>query len=167
MKNEHKITKELMMSWAREFYLVRTLDIILAILWSIVGFCGLIILVANSLVGGDALDWLLAFLFLFLSVYKLFFGRFVYIAKRYKMFAKTYGVNEWLRTIEFLEDEIVVTDHTTVNKLLYRNIKKVIEKGNVVLILFNDNIAFRLYKDAFVEGSWEECKTLLNPYVNK
>ena len=44
----------------------------------------------------------------------------------------------------------------------YHNIKKVIEKGNVVLILFNDNIAFRLYKDAFIDGSWEECKELLN-----
>ena len=162
MKNEHKITKELMMSWAKEFYLVRVRDIILAILWSIVALCGLILLLSSYLVGGDALNWLLAFLFLFLATYKLFFGRFVYTAKRYKMFARTYGVGEWLRTIEFLEDEIVVTDHTTVNKLQYHNIKKVIEKGNVVLILFNDNIAFRLYKDAFIDGSWEECKKLLN-----
>jgi hypothetical protein len=162
MRNEHKITKELMMSWAKDFYLVRASDIILAILWSIVAFCGLTLLATNIIVGGDVLNWLLAFLFLFLSVYKLFFGRFVYISKRYKMFAKTYGVDEWLRTIEFLEDEIVLTDHTTINKLQYYNIKKVIEKGNVILILLNDNIAFRLYKDAFVEGSWEECKKLLN-----
>lgn len=162
MRNEHKITKELMMSWAKDFYLVRASDIILAILWSIVAFCGLTLLATNIIVGGDALNWLLAFLFLFLSVYKLFFGRFVYISKRYKMFAKTYGVDEWLRTIEFTENEIVLTDHTTINKLQYCNIKKVIEKGNVILILLNDNIAFRLYKDAFVEGSWEECKKLLN-----
>ena len=151
-----------MMSWAKDFYLVRASDIILAILWSIVAFCGLTLLATNIIVGGDALNWLLAFLFLFLSVYKLFFGRFVYISKRYKMFAKTYGVDEWLRTIEFTENEIVLTDHTTINKLQYCNIKKVIEKGNVILILLNDNIAFRLYKDAFVEGSWEECKKLLN-----
>ena len=162
MRNEHKITKELMMSWAKDFYLVRASDIILAILWSIVAFCGLTLLATSIIVGGDALNWLLAFLFLFLSVYKLFFGRFVYISKRYKMFAKTYGVDEWLRTIEFTENEIVLTDHTTINKLQYCNIKKVIEKGNVILILLNDNIAFRLYKDAFVEGSWEECKKLLN-----
>ena len=151
-----------MMSWAKDFYLVRASDIILAILWSIVAFCGLTLLATNIIVGGDVLNWLLAFLFLFLSVYKLFFGRFVYISKRYKMFSKTYGVDEWLRTIEFTENEIVLTDHTTINKLQYCNIKKVIEKGNVILILLNDNIAFRLYKDAFVEGSWEECKKLLN-----
>lgn len=79
MKNEHKITKMLMMSWAREFCLVRASDIILAILWSIVGFCGLILLLTNTIVGGDMLDWLLAFLFLFLSAYKLFSeGLFTY-----------------------------------------------------------------------------------------
>ena len=162
MKNEHKITKELMMSWAKEYFLFRARDIILAILWSIVGLCGFIPLMALILLGGDLIDWILSIVLIILATYKLFIGRFVYISKRYKMFAKTYGVNEWLRTIEFLEDEIVLTDHTTVNKLQYHNIKKVIEKGNVVLILFNDNIAFRLYKDAFVEGTWEECKELLN-----
>ena len=162
MKNEHKITKELMMSWAKEYFLFRARDIILAILWSIVGLCGFIPLMALVLVGGDLIDWILSIVLIILAAYKLFIGRFVYISKRYKMFAKTYGVDEWLRTIDFLEDEIVLTDHTTVNKLQYHNIKKVIEKGNVVLILMNDNIAFRLYKDAFVEGSWEECKELLN-----
>ena len=162
MKNEHKITKELMMSWAKEYFLFRARDIILAILWSIVGLCGFIPLMALVLVGGDLIDWILSIVLIILATYKLFIGRFVYISKRYKMFAKTYGVDEWLRTIDFLEDEIVLTDHTTVNKLQYHNIKKVIEKGNVVLILMNDNIAFRLYKDAFVEGSWEECKEFLN-----
>lgn len=162
MKNEHKITKELMMSWAKEYYLFRSRDIILAILWSIVGLCGLIPLIALASVGGEATDWILSILLIVLATYKLFIGRFVYMSKRYKMFSKTYGVDEWLRTIEFMEDEIVLTDHTTVNKLQYHNIKKVIEKGNVVLILFNDNIAFRLYKDAFIDGSWEECKELLN-----
>ena len=162
MKNEHKITKGLMMSWAKEFYLVGARNIILTILWSIVAICGLTLVTIFSLFGGDSVDWIFAFLFLFLSIYKLFLGRFVYTAKRYKIFAKTYGVDEWLRTIEFLEDEIVLTDHTTVNKLQYCNIKKVIEKGNVVSVVMNDNIAFRLYKDAFVEGSWEECKELLN-----
>ena len=162
MRSEHKITKELMMSWAKEYYLFRTRDIILAILWSIVGLCGLIPLIALALVGGEATDWILSILLIVLATYKLFIGRFVYISKRYKMFAKTYGVDEWLRTIEFLEDEIVLTDHTTINKLQYCNIKKVIEKGNVILILLNDNMALRLYKDAFVEGSWEECKKLLN-----
>ena len=162
MKNIHKITKELMISWAKEYYLFRTRDIILAILWSIVGLCGLIPMIALVFVGGKPADWILSIVLILLAAYKLLIGRFVYMSKRYKMFARTYGVDEWLRTIEFTEDEIVLTDHTTVNKLKYRNIKAIKEKGNVALIVFNDNIAVRLYKDAFVDTSWEECKELLN-----
>ena len=67
-----------------------------------------------------------------------------------------------MRTTEFLEDEIVLTDHTSVSKLKYSNIKKIKEKNNIVIIFMNDNMALRLYKDAFVEGSWEECKEFLN-----
>ncbi len=167
MKNEHKITKELMMSWAKDYYLVRKRDIILFVLWSIVGICGLLLLMPLIMFGGEPTDWVLAILFIFFAIYKLFIGRFFYMSKRYKMFARTYGVDEWLRTIEFLDDEIVLTDHTTVNRLKYRNVKKVIEKKSVALILFNDDIAVRLYKDAFVEGSWEECKELLNSYISK
>ena len=67
-----------------------------------------------------------------------------------------------MRTTEFLEDEIVLTDHTSVSKLKYSNIKKIKEKNNIVMIFMNDNMAWRLYKDAFVEGSWEECKNIIN-----
>ena len=151
-----------MMSWAKEYHLHGTANIILFALWCIVGLIGLGLITLYFFIGGDWLDWYLSVLFLFLSIFKLFFSRFAVWAKRYKLYSATYGVTEWMRTTEFLEDEIVLADHTTVNKLQYHNIKKVIEKENVVLILFNDNIAFRLYKDAFVEGSWEECKKLLN-----
>ena len=34
------------------------------------------------------------------------------------------------------------------------------------MIYLNDNYAIRLYKDAFVEGSWEECKALLTEKCN-
>ena len=36
------------------------------------------------------------------------------------------------------------------------------EKNNGVIIFLNHNTAIRLYKDAFVEGSWEECKEKIN-----
>ena len=78
--------------------------------------------------------------------------------KRYKLFCTTYGVTEWMRTTEFLDDEIVLTDHTSISKFRYSNIQTIKEKNNVVMIFMNNNMALRLYKDAFVEGSWKECK---------
>jgi len=101
-------------------------------------------------------------LFTVLAVFKLFFARFFFWSKRYKLYSTTYGVSEWIRTTEFLDDEIIITDHTSVSKLKYSNIKTIKEKNNVVIIFMNNNMAIRLYKDAFVEGSWEKCKEKIN-----
>ena len=162
MKNQYKVTKDLMKTWAKEYHLQGATNIILFVFWCVVGLFGLGMIILLSLVGGDWKNWYLAILFLFLSVFKLFFSRFVVMSNRYKLFSTTYGVSEWIRTTEFLDDEIVFTDHTSVSKLKYSNIKKIKEKNNVVMLFMNNNLALRLYKDAFVEGSWEECKKKIN-----
>ena len=43
---------------------------------------------------------------------------------------------------EFLEDEIVLTDHTSVSKLKYSNIKKIKEKNNIVNYQSNQEFEF-------------------------
>lgn len=162
MKNEYKINKKVMMSWAKEYHLQGRSSITSFILWCIIGICGLAMIIIQSFIGADWVDWYLSILFLFLSVFELFFARFAIWSKRYKIYSTTYGVTEWIRTTEFLDDEIVITDHTSVSKLKYSNIKKIKEKNNTVMIFMNDNMALRLYKNAFVEGSWEECKEKIN-----
>ncbi len=149
------------MSWAKEYHLSGAADIIVFVLYCVLALCGLTLLTMNILFGNDWLNWYLSILFLALAVYKLGFQRFVIWANRYKLCAQTYGVSEWIRTTEFTEDEIIFTDHTSINRFKYSNIRKIKEKNNVVMISFNTNFAIRLYKDAFVEGTWEECKELL------
>lgn len=158
MKNEYKITKNLIKSWAKEYHLHGTANIV----WFIVG-CVLVVIGIAGFIFSIMLhlDWLISYLYALITIvafYKLFFARFVVWSKRYKLYSTTYGVTEWIRTTEFLEDEIVLTDHTSVSKLKYSNIEKIKEKNNIVIIFMNHNMALRLYKDAFVEGSWEECK---------
>ena len=161
MKNEYKITKDLIKSWAKEYHLHGTANIFLFILWCVVGvigFFGLIFSIAMSL------DWKIIYLYalmLIIAIFKLFIQRFIVWSKRYKLYSTTYGVTEWMRTTEFLDDEIVLTDHTSVTKFKYSNIQRIKEKSNVVMIFMNNNMALKLYKDAFVEGSWEECKRIL------
>ena len=150
------------MSWAKEYHLQGTSNIILFLLWCVVGVSALAMIILLSLLGGDWLDWYLAILFLALSVFKLFFSRFLVYANRYKLLSKTYGVTEWIRSTEFGDEEITLCDHTSVTKFKYNNIKKIKEKNNVVMIFLNHNMALRIYKDAFVEGSWEECKEKIN-----
>ena len=161
MKNEYKITKELLRSWAKEYHIHGAANIFLFILWCVVGIIGI-----SGVIFSIALhtDWIVVYLYalmLVIAVFKLFIQRFIIWSKRYKLYSITYGVTEWMRTTEFLDDEIVLTDHTSVSKLKYSNIQKIKEKTNVVMIFMNNNMALRLYKDAFIEGSWEECKKML------
>ncbi len=158
MKNEYKITKKLVLSWAKEYHLQGKAMITLFILYCITGFCGLSLLVLLSIAGGDWIQWFLAVWLLLLSAYKLFFSRFASWSSRYKTMAKTYGVTEWIRTTEFKDDEIILTEHNSYITFRYENIKRVKEKGNVVFIYLHDNMMLRLYKDAFTEGSWKACK---------
>jgi hypothetical protein len=116
--------------------------------------------------GGAWINWYLAILFIVFSVYKLVFSRFVAWANRYRFLSKLYGVSEWIRSTEFTDEEIILTDHNSVTKLRYDHVKKIWEKQNVVMIFFQGNAALRLYKDAFVEGSWEACLEKINAMRN-
>lgn len=167
MKNEYKITKDLIRSWAKEYNLHGAANIFLFVLWCAVGIIGLLGLVFSI---SMSLDWMIIYLYaliLVIAVFKLFIQRFIVWPKRYKLYSTTYGVTEWMRTTEFLDNEIVLTDHTSVSKIKYSNIQRIKEKGNAVLIYMNHNMALRLYKDAFVEGSWEECKKMLQEKMKK
>ena len=158
MKNEYKITKDLIKSWAKEYHLHGAANIFMFILWCVVGVAGLLGLIFTVQLQSD---WIVVYLYSLLfaiAVFKLFIQRFIVWSKRYKLFCTTYGVTEWMRTTEFLDDEIVLTDHTSISKFRYSNIQTIKEKNNIVMIFMNNNMALRLYKDAFVEGSWQECK---------
>ena len=163
MKNQYKVTKDLMRSWAKEYHLHGKANIIAFILFCVLGAIGTAGLITSVFfLRSSWVDVYLYAIFTFVAFYKLFVARFVIMSKRYKLYSTTYGVSEWMRTTEFLEDEIVLTDHTTINKVKYGNIEKIKEKNNGVIIFLNHNTAIRLYKDAFVEGSWEECKQKIN-----
>ena len=161
MKNEYKITKDLIKSWAKEYHLHGTANIFLFIFWCVVGVIGFFGLIFSITMSLDRKAIYLYALTLIIAIFKLFIHRFIVWSKRYKLYSTTYGVTEWMRTTEFLDDEIVLTDHTSVTKFKYSNIQRIKEKDNVVIIFMNNNMALRLYKDAFVEGSWEECKRIL------
>ena len=162
MKNEFKVTKQELMSLARQRGLSATLNIVLLCLWSLIALMGFFLIVLYSLFGGDWTDWVIVIVWLTRAIYKLFFSRFVFYASRYKMLSKTYGVSEWIRTTEFIDEEIILTDHTAITRLKYENIKKIKENDHVAMIFMNTPLSFRIYKNAFVEGSWEECKKKIN-----
>ena len=162
MKNQYTVTKDLMKNWAKEFILTDAANTIVFIMLIFIGLCGLFIIALNMIFGID--DWLNLFFgifFLLFSIYRLFIFRFVFFAQRYKQYSKIYGKEEWQRTTEFLEDEIVFTEDTSTVKLQYKNIKKIKEYDDKVFILFEGKAVLRLYKNAFFDCAWEDVKTLI------
>lgn len=166
MKNEYKVTKDLIKSWAKEYHLHGSANVCLFVLWVIVGLLGVFGVILSIILQSTWTHTYICSLMIILAVFKLFIARFFAWAQKYKILSTTYGVAEWIRTTEFLDDEIVLTDHTSVSRFKYGNIKGIKEKNNAVLIFMNDNMGLRLYKDAFVSGSWEECKALISEKKN-
>ena len=161
MKNEYKVNKALIMSWAREYVLVGVKSYISVVLLSAVLLCGVLMTVLLFFIDAPWYYWAIAILYLLIAAYKLFIARFVLLAKRYKTYAATYGLSEWTRTIELCDNEIVMTDATSRTVIRYENIRRVVEKGSTVILILNDNMGLRLYKDAFAEGDWESCRRYL------
>ena len=161
MKNEYRINKSLIMSWAKEYHIFGASGVITFVLNIVIGLSGLAQMILFSIFGADWTSWFLAALFVVYSVYMLFFSRFVFSANRFKMVSKAYGVTEWTRITEFTDEEIVLSDHNSITRFKYENIKRIKDAGESVIIVFNQNLSIRFLKNTFVEGSWEECKAFL------
>ena len=95
------------------------------------------------------------------AIGKIFFQPRSLYKKAYNRSALAYGTSEWTCTIELSDDDIIYTEHTTVVRYQYKNIVKIRDKKDSVMIFFNHGAAIILYKNAFVDCSWEDCKKLI------
>ena len=136
-------------------------NIILFVLWCISGLIGFSMLI---LITFFDVHWICCFLFLIFLGICISYSPYFVLSNRFQGLSARYGVTEWVRSTEFKDDEIILSDHTLIIKFEYEDIKEIKEKNNVIIIFFhkNRNRAIRLYKDTFVEGSWEECKNKIN-----
>ena len=170
MKNEYKITKDLMMSWKKGFHTNGMASIILFIFSCyLLIACPLLFIEFYYLYGYHfiyvteyLIYMLLLVLFTFMALYRIFVMPSASYKRLYRSYAEIYGVSERIRTTEFTDDEIVLTDHRNVYRYRYQNVGKIIERGNLVTIFIKGGGGLHLYKDAFVNGSWEECKKFIS-----
>ena len=92
MRNEFTITKEEMLSWVKRYSFVGVGNKILFALHLLLGLVGVSLLILVIPSGGDPLSGAIGIASVVISVYKLFFERFVFMTRRYNLLAKTYGV---------------------------------------------------------------------------
>jgi hypothetical protein len=165
MKNEYKITKELMKSWAKGFHFNRARNVIVFIAACYLFIVEMIWCIEMYYLFGYEAVYMPEFLIYgFISLFALyiiFIYPIVSYKRSYKIYSQLYDVFEWMRITEFTNEEIIVTDHTSVYKYHYKNIKGIKERKNEVIINMNHGFGIRIYKDAFVEGTWEECKKMI------
>ncbi len=174
MKNTYKVNKELVMSWAKDYLVLHGIwGILTFILYTALGVYSIYVLLTLILLGGSWFDWCYALVFLLISIYGLFFYRFVSYARSYKTASKLLGLTEWQRTIEFTEDEIIDTDHTSCSRYRYECIKKIKTTDNCIFLYIKPAGAIipigaiRLYKDSFVEGSLEDFNEFIKQKITK
>lgn len=167
MKNEYRVTKELMQSWASEYPLYNVPLITIFAVGCAMAVLELNFLAIKLLHGFTLSDVIACVGGIAISIYLLFFGQRTYWSRRYRSQAEEYEVEEWMRSIEFTEAEILYRNHTVTEHVAYESIRKVKEKGNVVILMLEGGSDIRLYKNTFTEGSWEECEALLEERVSR
>ena len=73
MKNEYKVTRDLMMNWAKDYLIIGKTNVFLFVLWCVVGLIGIFLLSWHIMYGGTITSRYITALIVFVSVYKLFF----------------------------------------------------------------------------------------------
>lgn len=170
MRNEYTITKSLMKSWAKGYHLNSARNIIFLIIFCYIGIVGALKCAEILYLLGYHVIYFPEYLacviilgcLVLLSADIIFVHPHRVFTRAYKSYSQNYCVKEWQHVTEFLDDEIVVTDHNSVYRYKYINIKRVKDRGDFVIILFKGGFGDRIYKNAFTLGSWEECKKLIS-----
>lgn len=153
IRNEYKITWKVYRSWGLENAL-KGAQLVLGIVWVLLA---LFILVLNIIEGG----WFFYYFMCLFCIYRAFFRWLVVTNAQYRTLIKRHNGADWLRVIYFEEDKIRLEDGNISVVYSYPDIVELKEKGNKVWLKASNKTVIRLYKDCFVDSTWEECKALV------
>ena len=166
-KNEYAVTRKLYRSWLLEgrfkgkrlFFFVTGCILCAACL----GFAIFYIFLSQNLENPSDM---IVYIYLFF-LYALFFAFYNFVMpyikadRSYKQYARTVGGENFTRTILFLETEILWKDGPMQRQFEYKDITEIIEKDDLVWILFTNNMGIRFFKSTFVEGDYASCIALI------
>ena len=158
MKNQYKVTKKLLRQWMTE-NMYKGIQLGLNIGWAIFGVLCILLLIIDA---ETVTDYLIYGALLALCLYMAVLRIFPITSVQYKQMAKVYGEENWNRTIDFSEDCITLSEGTISASFQYKDIMSIREKDNKIWLKARNRTVLRLYKDAFVDGTWEDCKALLH-----
>lgn len=152
IKNEYMVTWEVCRTWLSENRWKQP-RLAITIMWIVLG------VVAIGM--GLAFRYALYFVFALFGFYRAFFRDILVARGQYDALAKSYGQKDWLRTIAFDGEQIVVTEGNLTVNHSYADIIDIKEKDNKAWLMLRNKKMIRLYKDCFGDSSWEECRALI------
>ncbi|MBO5485904.1 MAG: hypothetical protein J5988_03085 [Eubacterium sp.] len=150
MKNEYCVTWKLYRTWAIES-MFRGTRLALEICWCILGLLSLGFLWISSF----GVFFLVMAVFCF---YRAFFRTLLLAKRQYRALAKTYGTENWTRTIAFEDGQISVSEGTLSLVIPYKDITDIREKQDEISLILKNKTVIRLYRDAFTAGNWPGCR---------
>ena len=154
MKNEYCITWKLYQSWAFE-NLLKGARLAFLIFWSLFG----LILLWLGLSDGFNIFFIILAIYCF---YRTLLRNFLFAKRQYQLLAKSYGKENWIRTITFEDECILLMEGPMSVQYQYADIVDIRERDNKIWLMFTNKTVIRLYKNTFVDSDWAECKTLLS-----
>lgn len=167
MKNEFTVTKELYMSWNRE-NMWKGIRLKFKILWTVTALLLIAFIIFLNAIGDGRL-YLYAY-GVFMSLYCVYRGYFrdsALAAIQYKRNVNVHGSENWVRTVEFGEEDIISRDGNVTVKTPYSEIAGMRDNGNKIWLDTKKNMVIRLYKDKFIDGDFEKFKKFISAKIGK
>lgn len=153
--NEFKVTWKLYRSWAME-NMAKGSRLVMMIIWCVYTLICLVFMTIDNSAFRSLYFFMAAF-----GIYRAFFRNFVIARSQYRRLAQNYGEENWTRRIVFEDNGITLTEGNFSLRYDYSNIINIREKGNKIWLEASNKTVLRLYRDAFVESDWDECKSRL------
>lgn len=149
IKNEYTVTWKLYRGWLFENKLTGV-RLAFLLFWSLMAVVTLVI--------GFFANIPLFFLFLSLyCVYRAVLRDYIAGKKQYSQLANLCDGKNWIRTITISDTEISISEGPSLLSFQNTDVVRVVEKGDKIWLFVNNDAVIRMYKSAFVEGSWEKC----------
>ena len=153
MKNQYRVTKGRYLRWTMEGMFQKVKLILL----------GVFLLIIGGLIYFGLKDEINPILLLIAAIclYTVFLKSPLATLKRFKAMQRKYGEKSWLRTVEFTEEGIRLSEGDVELVLDYAEITDIWEKPDRILLVLEGRTVIRLYRDSFVDTDWETCKAYI------
>ena len=166
MKNQFPVTRELVKDWVKDG-MFRGPRLIFFIIYMVMGVFmvsfSIFMTVISLIFAPESFGLINVMIFLVgaFALYRGIFHNFLIASRQYTLLAKTYGGENWLRTVLFEDGKILLTEGNTSVEYSFSDVIRVRERGDMICLEMSNRSVLRIYRSAFVDGDWDSCRALL------